>query len=79
MKERVRPPGRKDSAMKWLTAGMKKEFVESFVRWMKENGVRVSEPFELNDIWQVMYMPIGYEQKAKCEQYIEYRCNNNLM
>lgn len=79
MKERVRPLGRKDSTMKWLTVGMRKEFVESFVQWMKENGVRVSEPFELNDIWQVMYMPIGYEQKAKCEQYIEYLCNKNLM
>ena len=39
MKERVRPLGRKDSTMKWLTVGMRKEFVESFVQWMKENGV----------------------------------------
>ncbi len=65
--------------MKWLIAGMRKEFVESFVQWMKENKVRVSEPFELSGIWRVMYMPIGHEQTAKCEQYIEYRCNNNLM
>lgn len=65
--------------MKWLTAGMRKEFVESFVQWMKENGIRVSEPFDFDGIWQVMYMPIGQEQKAKCEQYIEYRCNNDLM
>lgn len=65
--------------MIWVMAGMKKEFVEDFVRWMKENNVRVSEPFELSGIWQVMYMPIGHEQKVKCERYIEYRCNNDLM
>lgn len=49
--------------MKWLIAGMRQEFVESFVQWMKENGIRVSEPFELSGIWEVMYMPIGREQK----------------
>lgn len=65
--------------MKWLVAGMRKEFVEDFVRWMKKNGVRVSEPFELDGIWRVPYMPIGREQKEKCERYIEYRCNNDLM
>lgn len=65
--------------MNWLIAGMRKEFVESFVQWMKENGIRVSEPFELSGIWKVMYMPIGREQKEKCERYIEYRCNNDLM
>lgn len=65
--------------MKWLICGMKKEFVEDFVNWTKENGVRVAEPFDIDGIWKVMYMPIGSEQKAKCEQYIEYRCNNNLM
>lgn len=42
--------------MKWLIAGMRQEFVESFVQWMKENGIRVSEPFELSGIWEVMYM-----------------------
>ena len=45
--------------MNWLIAGMRQEFVESFVQWMKENGIRVSEPFELSGIWEVMYMPIG--------------------
>lgn len=65
--------------MKWLMVGMKKEFVESFVQWMKENNVRVSEPFELSGIWRVMYMPIGNEQKVKCKEYIEYRCNNDLV
>lgn len=65
--------------MKWLIAGMRKEFVEDFVRWMRDNGIRVSEPFELDGIWRVLYMPIGREQKEKCERYIEYRCNNNLM
>lgn len=65
--------------MKWLIAGMRQEFVESFVQWMKENGIRVSEPFELSGMWEVMYMPIGREQKEKCERYIEYRCNNDLM
>lgn len=65
--------------MNWLIAGMRQEFVESFVQWMKENGIRVSEPFELSGIWKVMYMPIGREQKEKCERYIEYRCNNDLM
>lgn len=49
------------------------------VQWMKENNVRVSEPFELSGIWRVMYMPIGHEQKVKCEEYIEYRCNNDLV
>lgn len=65
--------------MKWLIAGMRQEFVESFVQWMKENGISVSEPFELSGIWEVMYMPIGREQKERCERYIEYRCNNDLM
>lgn len=65
--------------MKWLAAGMRKEFVESFVQWMKDNGIRVAEPFQIDDVWKVMYMPIGAEQKQKCEQYIEYRCNNDLM
>lgn len=65
--------------MKWLMVGIKKEFVESFVQWMKENNVKVSEPFELSGIWRVMYMPIGHEQKVKCEEYIEYRCNNDLV
>lgn len=65
--------------MNWLIAGMRQEFVESFVQWMKENGIRVSEPFELSGIWEVMYMPIGREQKEKCERYIEYRCKNDLM
>ena len=35
------------NTVKWLMVGMKKEFVESFVQWMKENNVRVSESFEL--------------------------------
>ena len=58
---------------------MKKDFVESFVQGMKKNNVRVSEPIELSGIWRVMCMPIGHEQKVKCEEYIEYRCNNDLM
>lgn len=65
--------------MKWLIAGMRKEFVEDFVSWMRDNGIRVSEPFELDGIWQVLYMPIGGEQKEKCKRYIEYRCTNDLM
>lgn len=65
--------------MKWLVAGMRKEFCSTFVDWMKENGIRVGEPFECYGIWKVPYMPIGKEQKQKCEQYIEYRCNNDLM
>lgn len=66
--------------MKRLTVSMKKQFVEEFVGWLKENGVKVcGEPFEISDLWNVMYQPIGKEQKAKCEQYIEYRCNNDLM
>lgn len=67
------------NSVKWLIAGMREEFVEDFVQWMKENGIRVSEPFELSGIWKVMYMPIGKEQKEKCERYIEYRCNNDLI
>lgn len=73
------PERRGGLQMNWLIAGMRQEFVESFVQWMKENGIRVSEPFELSGIWEVMYMPIGREQKEKCERYIEYRCNNDLM
>ena len=66
--------------MKWLVAGMRKQFVDDFVSWMKENGIRVAEPFETCDeIWRVLYMPIGRKQKEKCDQYIEYRCNNDLM
>lgn len=65
--------------MKWLIAGMREEFVEDFTRWMRDNGIRVSEPFKLDGVWQVQYMPIGREQKEKCERYIEYRCNNGLM
>lgn len=66
--------------MKILVASMKKQFVEEFVKWMKTNGIVVrGEPFETSDIWNVMYQPIGREQKEKCEQYIEYRCNNDLM
>lgn len=65
--------------MKWLIAGMRQEFVASFVQWMKENDIRVAETFELDGIWHVMYMPIGSVQKELCERYIEYRCNNDLM
>lgn len=66
--------------MKWLISGMRNQFVENFVQWMKENGIKVAEPFEtLDGIWRVMYMPIGREQKEKCEQYIEYLCNNDMM
>ena len=65
--------------MKWLIAGMRKEFVEDFVRWMRDNGIRVSEPFELAGIWRVLYMPVGGEVKGECKRYIEYRCNNDLM
>lgn len=66
--------------MKILVAGMRKQFVDEFVQWMKENGIMLrGEPFETYGIWRVMYMPIGEEQKIKCEKYIEYRCNNDLM
>ena len=65
--------------MKWLTAGMQERYVNEFVNWMKEHGVKVSEPFDCDGIWRVPYMPIGKEQKEECEQYIEYRCNNDLM
>lgn len=65
--------------MEWINAGMRKEFVEDFVSWMKEHGIKVGEPFDTYGIWRVPYMPIGREQKAMCEQYIEYRCNNDLM
>lgn len=65
--------------MKRLIVGMKKEFVDSFVQWMKENGIKVYEPYEFHGIWNVMYQPIGKDQKQKCEEYIEYRCNNNLL
>lgn len=65
--------------MKRLIVGIRKEFVKDFISWMKDNGIRVSEPYEFHGIWNVIYQPIGREQKEKCEQYIEYRCNNDLM
>lgn len=66
--------------MKRLVIGMRKEFVDGVVQWMKENEIKVcGEPYEFHGIWHVMYQPIGKEQKQKCEEYIEYRCNNNLM
>lgn len=66
--------------MQRLVVGMKKEFVESFIQGMQEIGIKIcGEPFEISGIWNVMYMPIGKEQKEKSEKYIEYRCNNNLM
>lgn len=66
--------------MKRLVIGMRKEFVDGFVQWMKENEIKVcGEPYEFHGICHVMYQPIGKEQKQKCEEYIEYRCNNNLM
>lgn len=66
--------------MKWLSAGMRKEFVTDFVSWMIENGIRVSDDvFESDGIYHVMYMPIGRVQHEKIERYIEYRCNNDLM
>lgn len=49
--------------MKWLTAGMRKEFVEEFIQWMKEKGIRVSEQiFETDGIWRVMYMPFRIDE-----------------
>jgi hypothetical protein len=65
--------------MKWLVAGMRKAFVESFIQWMKDNGIRVGAPFETYGIYRVPYMPIGREQKEKCKRHIEYLCNNDLM
>ena len=63
-----------------IVAGMKKQFVKEFVAWMDENGIKIcGEPFESFGIWHVAYMPIGREQKQKCERYIEYRCINDLM
>lgn len=66
--------------MKILVASMKKQFVKEFVEWMKSNGIIVrGEPFETDGLWNVMYQPIGIEQKQKCKQFIEYKCNNGLM
>lgn len=66
--------------MKRLVAGMRKEYVSSFINGLKELGIKIcGEPFEISGIWHVMYQPIGEEQKQKCEKYIEYRCNNSLM
>ncbi len=65
--------------MKWLTAGMRQEFVASFVQWMKEHYIETAEPFELDGIWYVMYQPIGKVQAECCERYIEYSCYNDLM
>lgn len=66
--------------MKRLVAGMRKEFIDSFIDGLKELQIKVcGEPFETYGIWHVMYQPIGKEQKQKCEEYIEYRCNNGLM
>lgn len=66
--------------MKRLVVGIRQEFLNSFIEGMKELGVKIcGEPFEVEGIWHVIYLPIGKEQKEKCEKYIEYRCNNNLM
>lgn len=66
--------------MKRFVVGMKKEFVDSFIAGLKELGIRVcGEPFELDGLWRVMCMPIGKEQEVKYEQYVEYRCKNDLL
>lgn len=66
--------------MKILVAGMRKEFVDSFIYGLEELGIRIcGAPFETYGIWHVMYQPIGKEQKQKCEEYIKYRCDNDLM
>ena len=66
--------------MKRMIVGMKKQFVKEFVEWLNENDIKVcGEPYEAHGIWNVMYMPIGKEQKQKCEEYIKYRCNSDLL
>ena len=71
--------------MKRLVIGIRKQFVEDFINDMKKLGINIcgdpwcmesDNPFE---IWHVMVQPIGKEQNQKYEEYIEYRCNNNLM
>ena len=80
VRERNPQRRRKEKEMKILVAGMKKEFVNSFIDGLKELGIKIcGEPFETYGVWRVMYQPIGKEQKQKCEEYIGYRCHNDLM
>ena len=66
--------------MKRKIVGMKKESVDSFIKGLKELGIKVcGEPFETDGIWQVVYLPIGKAQEEKCKQYIEYLCINGLL
>jgi hypothetical protein len=66
--------------MKRMVASMRKQFVNEFIDWMVEHGIKVcGAPFETDGIWNVVYMPIGREQNRKCEMYISYRCYIDLM
>ena len=64
--------------MKYINIGTHEQYVEEIVNWLKENNIRVAEPFEIDDLWKVPCMPIGKEQKQMVENYIEYRVINDL-
>lgn len=64
--------------MKWLSCGMRKQFIKPFMEWLEENKIEYSkETLEIDDIVKVFYKPIGQSQKAKCEAHIKYLCDNN--
>lgn len=65
--------------MKWLIVGMRKQFVEGFIKWMRENNIQVDVAVESDSICRIMYKPIGKKQREMCEQYIEYCCHNSLL
>ena len=66
--------------MKWITVGMKPQFVEEVKTWFSENEIQYSEDIlNIDDISYILYRPIGKKQIEKCIKYITDRCNNNLM
>lgn len=65
--------------MKRIIVGMKKQFVEEFVRWLDENNIIHYKPFEIDGVWKIPCLPLGKEQKRIFEEYMEFRCYNDLV
>lgn len=64
--------------MKWLTVGMKEEFVPEFKKFFRNNGVQYSDDvLRIDGICHILYKPIGKEQVQKCNQFIERQCYSN--
>lgn len=66
--------------MKRLTLQLHREYIETAVKWFDENGIRHGEMYDTESyeddtfphIFGIVYQPIGSEQKALCEKYIEH-------